>query len=116
MTRRDLSTRSKYVLSLDEYDDLGLTIGLTARPTHGGHDDLEFQQLFPGGTHADLLRLERAGDRFIGSASFNGITFEFVGLYEWSDAPVDLLVGLAVTSRTVDCSSGFTSVTFDQVE
>jgi len=112
MARRDLTTRSSFVM-VNDLSDMN-PVEMEFRPTHGGSDN-SWIHFFPDGTHAESLRLERIGRDFIGSVSFDGVTFDFLGLYEWLDVPDDLLVGLAVTSHTTDCALGYMTITFDQV-
>jgi hypothetical protein len=114
MARFDLSTRSSYVSTWDSRKD-GESVTFNVRSTYGGHDDTFFG-FFPPGTHATNWRIERVGNIFIGSISFDGVQFEFLGLYEWRDAPRELLVGLGVTSRTTDCALGLTTIKFDGVQ
>jgi hypothetical protein len=108
------------------------------RPTHGGDDNYESTPYpsNPSGdgvddycdgagpdngtcevVHDDYLRLERVGSVFTSySRGDPGDPWTVLGQHDWgASAPVEVLVGLAVTSHSSDCASP-AAITFDEVD
>ncbi|MBI4603751.1 MAG: hypothetical protein HY721_17490 [Planctomycetes bacterium] len=112
MARQSHSSRSRYVSVQDHGIDLQDATRWASRPTHAGSDNYETVPL-PPGTHHDWLRLERAGDTFIGSSSEDGATWIEQGRETWTDAPATVLLGLHVCSHA-DCLPS--TITFADIE
>jgi hypothetical protein len=122
MARQDVTTRSRYSFLHDQQDpvshgddDLDQT-RWASRSTHGGSDNYETVVLAPS-EHHDWLRIERAGSVLKGYSSPDGTDGSWIqhGEEDWGpSAPAAILVGLAVTSHSTDCSFPLT-IEFDHV-
>jgi hypothetical protein len=107
LARQDCSPYSRYSFLHDNGENPIDATRFSARPTHGGSDDLELHGPIPpfSGAHFDRLRLDRCGSEFIGYVlDEKGLYGEpgswvEVGRLDWGDsAPDSVQVGLAVTS------------------